>query len=115
MESQVLSVDKKKIYCKVSKSVIESEYLLSVQCKCFMDIIENFSSYTLLELTCSLPLDENSGIKVSFNPNQRNTIVANTAFLKDSTRFTWYFHSNQRMEVENFLNLIELSYRCLEN
>ena len=115
MDSQILSDDIKTRCCKITPSRIMSEWLLSIQSKCFIESIKDIFSYPRLEIMCELPQSENSDIHLIFSPNQRKSIVVNLPYLKDTTTFTWYFISNQQIDAKSILNSIIISFRCLEN
>lgn len=115
MEQIILSLEQKKQFCKIISAPIPSEYLLLVQSKCFMDIVKDFFSYTEVEVNCDFPQEINNGTKLSFNPNQRKTMSAKIKYLKETTRFTWYFRSNRQIENELLINSLNISFRCLEN
>lgn len=115
MEQIILSTEQKKQFCKIISAPILSEYLVSIQGKCFMDVIKDFFSYDQVEINCDLPQEMNNVTKLSFNPNQRKTIIAKIKYLKETTRFTWYLRSNRQIEFELLLNSLNISFRCLEN
>ena len=115
MDFQPLTSQQVLDFCTVIKSSIKHEFIVSIPFKALLELQNDIYNYPQLEIKCELQS------RLEFSPVQRNSIIVKTPYLTETTMFTYfiriieYNELNQIMGIEDILNNVILSYRCLEN
>jgi len=113
--NQELTLEQKLACCKIISSQSKNEYLLSFDYSVLKSLKTNLDSCSEIEIICKLADKSKEDNKLHFTPRQRQNIKAKTTFLKEKTKFTWYFGSNTKLETNFILDSLNISIKCLEN
>lgn len=115
MDFQPLTSQQVTTYCTIIPAHNKHEFVFSVSYKALLKLQPDLKKFSSLEIKCDLK----KGLE--FSPVQRTTIKVDTSYLTESTFFTYfirivdYNELNQITGIEDTLNGLTVSYRCLEN